>query len=351
MGKAEAVAKAEAKAALANHTFGAAADIWLAARKVGHSAKTYDRDERSVRYLKEGYRGAEGFGDLPVDQVGAKHLSAIAKKLNRPTRRRVVAAARKIMAVARSEGWITISPFSDVDFNAGTAKHREKKRPAITDEAKFGELLRKIDGYTGKSSTDLTRYGLQLLALTFVRPGTVTKARWEHFDLGKAQWVIPFKELKMEWLRTEQGEPVEDFTVPLSRQAVALLRKLREISGAGNGYLFPGPCGGDTIDEQAMNDMLHALGYKGVHCAHGFRSSASTILNRQRTPEKRRMFDPMLIELQLDHRDASVSARYNRDDCMPERIDLMQFWADKVDELRDSRDAEVEEPRELAKAA
>jgi integrase len=346
MGKAEAVAKAEAKAALANHTFGAAADIWLAARKVGHSAKTYDRDERSVRYLKEGYRGAEGFGDLPVDQVGAKHLSAIAKKLNRPTRRRVVAAARKIMAVARSEEWITTSPFSDVDFNAGTAKHTERKRPAITDEAKFGELLRKIDGYAGSPIW----YGLQLLALTFVRPGTVTKSRWKHFDLEKAQWVIPFEELKMEWLRTEQGEAVEDFTVPLSRQAVALLRKLHKISGAssGNGYLFPGPAGGETMDEQAMNDVLHSLGYKGIHCAHGFRSSASTILNRQRTPEKRRMFDPMLIELQLDHQDRSTRAIYDRDDCLPERIDLLQFWADKIDELRDRKAVSLVELAEAA---
>jgi hypothetical protein len=91
-------------------TFGALADDWLIAREVGHSAKTYDRDQRSVRYLKEGYRGVEGFGHLPVDQVETKHLSAIAKKLNRPTRRRVVAAARKIMAKARVEGWLTHSP-------------------------------------------------------------------------------------------------------------------------------------------------------------------------------------------------------------------------------------------------
>jgi integrase len=218
-------------------------------------------------------------------------------------------------------------------------KHTERKRPAITKEAEFGELMRKID--TGKGS--LTWYALQLLALTFVRPGTVTKARWKHFDLAKAQWVIPFKELKMEWLRTEQGEAAEDFTVPLSRQAVTMLRELYKISGAanGNGYLFPGPGGGDTIDEQAMNDVLHALGYKGVHCAHGFRSSASTILNRQRTADGRRRFETALIEIQQDRLDASTRAIYDRDDRMPERIELMQIWADKIDELRDDKGALV----------
>lgn len=333
---AQAAAEQAAKVEAEQRAFGVLADEWLAARKIGTSGKTYARDERSVSYLKDGYRGGKGFGHVPVEQVETAHLSDLAEKFNKPTRIRVVSAARKIMAVAKRKGWIKHSPFSDVDFNEGLAKHREKKRPAIVDEKKFGQLLRDIEGYNGRGN-NLTWYGLKLLALTFVRPDTMAKAEWRHFDLDDAQWVVPFEELKMEWLRTEKGEALEDFVVPLSRQAVALLRELREITGNGR-YLFPalrvGRNPGEVMSENTLNNALHALGYKGVHCAHGFRSSASTILNRQRLPDGRRMFDRSLVELQLDHQDGSTRAIYDRDDALPERIELLQYWADLLDTLR-----------------
>jgi integrase len=334
---ADAAAVAEAEEVAAKRTFGLLAEEWLAARKVGKSEKTYARDARSVRYLKAGYRGARGFGGLDVRLVEAGHLSAIGEKLNKPTRIRVVLAAKKIMGVAKRKGWITVSPFSDIDFHEGLPAHREKKRPAITDEAKFGELLRQIDAYNGRGN-NLTWYGLKLLALTFVRPDTMAKAAWKHFDLDGARWVIPFDALKMEWLSSENGEAPDDFTVPLSRQAVALLRELHKITGKGR-YLFPA-CGvgnhpGEVMSENTLNYALHGLGYKGIHCAHGFRASASTILNRQRTGERRRMFEIALVEIQQDRLDASTRAIYDRDDLMPERIGLMQYWADLVDTLRD----------------
>ena len=122
--------------------------------------------------------------------------------------------------------------------------------------------------------------------------------------------------------------------MPLSRQALKLLRELQEITGDGR-YLLPGNVrGGNVIGENTLNYALWALGYKGIHCAHGFRSSASTILNRQRVDGRRR-FERSLVEFQLDHQDASVRAIYDRDDCLPERVELMQFWADKCDDMRD----------------
>jgi hypothetical protein len=81
---------------------------------------------------------------------------------------------------------------------------------------------------------------------------------------------------------------------------------------------------------------LHGLGYKGIRCAHGFRSSASTMLNRERVNGRRR-FKRELIEMQEDRLDASTSAVYDRDDRLPERVELMQFWADKIDALRDDQ--------------
>jgi integrase len=327
-----AAARAKEDAEVGDRTFGALADIWLAARKESVSAKSYARDERSVKYLKDGYRRGKGFGGLPVDHVESCHLSSLLEAFNKPTRIRVLSAARKVMSVAKRKGFIKVSPFADVDFNEGFKKHREKKRPAITDETQFGELLRKMESYDGRSN-NLTWYGLKLLAYTFVRPNTVAKAEWTRFDLRRARWVIPFEQLKMEWLRTENGEAMEDFVVPLSRQVIALLRELHEITG-GERYLFPGCGDAEVMSENTLNNALHALGYKDIHCAHGFRSSASTILNRQRVNGRRR-FERELVEIQLDHLDSSTRAVYDRDDCMPERIELMQFWADKVDELRD----------------
>lgn len=343
--KQAAVAEAAAAAIRdAQKTFGMLGDLWLAARKVNLSAKSYARDMRSVAYLKDGYRGGKGFGDVPVNQVTSAHLSGLIEKFKKPTRIRVISAAKKIMAVAKRMGLLQHSPFSDIDFNEGFAKHKEKKRPAITEETKFGELLRKIDGYEGRGQ-NLTAHALKLLALTFVRPDLVAKAEWKHFNLKKALWVIPFETLKMEWLRSETGEATEDFVVPLSRQAVALLRELFEITGKSR-YLFPGCGDAATMSENTINFALHSLGYKGIHCAHGFRSSASTILNRQRIDGRRR-FERTLIEFQLDHQDKTVRAIYDRDDCIPERIELMQYWADKIDALRRS-DKAIEEEKMAA---
>ena len=324
--------EAETEAAT-DWTFGGLADLWLAAREANNSSKTYARDKRSVAYLKDGYRGGKGFGRIHVTEVEAAHLSDLAEKFNKPTRDRVVAAAKKIMAIAQRKGLIKHSPFSDINFNDGLPKHRETRRPAIIDETKFGELLRKIERYDGRSH-NLTWFGLKLLALTFVRPDKMAKAEWKHFDLEHARWVIPFSQLKMEWLRTANGERPDDFVVPLSRQAIVLLRQLREITGHSR-YLFPGCDVAEVMSENTLNYALHSLGYKGIHCAHGFRSSASTILNRQRTKEGRRRFEIALVEIQSDRLDASTRAIYDRDDLLPERIELMQFWANKIDALRD----------------
>ena len=258
-------------------------------------------------------------------------MSPILREFNKPTRIRVQSAAKKIAGFAKVHGLIDHSPFADVNFEAGFASHKEKKRPAITDETELGTLLRKMDVYEGRAD-NLTHYALRLLALTFVRPGTVQTAEWKHFDLKSARWVIPFGQLKMEHLRSKIGEAEDDFVVPLSRQALKLLRELHEITGDGP-YLFPGDRGARTISENTLNYALWGLGYKGIHCAHGFRSSASTILNRQRVNGRRR-FERSLVELQLDHQDQTVRAIYDRDDCLPERAELMQFWADKLDELR-----------------
>lgn len=314
-------------AAVLSGTFGDVADAWLKTR-TGLKPNSHAFDVRNVRYLKEGYRKAKGMGDIPIADVRLIHLSPLLQQFNKPSRIRLQTAAKKIAGYAKAHGLIERSPFSDVDFAAGFARYKATPRPAITDEKEFGDLLRLIDVYEGHGD-NLAHYGLRLLVLTFVRPGTVQAAEWKHFDLKTGLWTIPFDQLKM----AHQRDTKADFVVPISMQARKLLRELHEISGDGR-YLLPGNIrGGSFIGENTLNLALRALGFKGVHCAHGFRSSASTILNRQRVDGRRR-FERSLVEFQLDHQDASVRAIYDRDDCLPERVELMQFWADLCDELR-----------------
>jgi integrase len=337
---------AELEAARQEKTFGEIADGWLKTRVPAEHrdsdpdyltriSKTFARDARMVRYLKAGKASASGFGEVVIDELDLQHLSPLLKFVNHPTRIRLISTARKIIGFAKANNsWPKgrPSPFADIDFADGFTKHKVQHRPALTDLVKFGHLMRMIAVYEGRGD-NLAGYALKLLALTFVRPGTIAAAKWENFDLDESMWTVPFHELKMATERSEAGKSEDDYLIPLSRQAVKLLRELHAITGYGE-YLFPSGRGGRTISVNTLNYALHALGYKGSHCAHGFRSSASTILNRERLVGGRRRFERELIEMQQDRLDGSTRAAYDRDDRLPERIDLMQFWADKLDALR-----------------
>lgn len=176
--------------------------------------------------------------------------------------------------------------------------------------------MRAIDGYTGHF---VTKYGLQLLALTFLRPGEVRLGEWSEIDLEEKLWRIPAKRMKMRL----------DHLVPLSAQACAILGELRELTGRGR-LMFPGL----RTKEQPISDAtfiaaLRRMGFeKDEMCAHGFRSMASTILNEQGYPAD-------AIEKQLAHNPRNkVRGIYNRAEYLPERRKMMQDWADYLCALR-----------------
>jgi integrase len=332
------VAKEQAKAeVIAGQTFREIATQWRAVMTpVGKRApKTGDRDERMVRYLN-----AE-FGDKPARDLGVRDLSTLLDKYEKAgkyeTRVRLQGAAVAIMGFGVGRGYLKHNPFLGVKFAAAFTAPTDKPRPAITEPVAFGHLLRKIEHYEGRDE-NLTGMALELLTLTFVRPGDVAKAEWAHFTRPQAKWAIPFDQLKQRTQRIENDDSRANLPhdVPLARQTLDLLERLNRRTG-NHRYLFPGRQEARTMSENTMLAALNALGYKGVHCPHGFRSSASTILNAQRIivgDRKVRRFEPALIEVQLDHNDESTRAIYDRGDCWDDRVELMQFWADKVDELR-----------------
>ncbi len=191
-------------------------------------------------------------------------------------------------------------------------------RAALTDPARVGELLRAIDAYIGQPATHAA---LRLAPLTFVRPGELRAAEWAEFSLESAEpaWRIPGERMKM-------GEA---HIVPLSRQAVAILRELRPLTGAGK-YLFPSLRSAERpMSDNTINAALRRLGYTTDEMTgHGFRAMASTLLNEQG-------WHPDLIELQLAHAERNkVRAAYNRAQRLAERRKMMQAWADYLDGLK-----------------
>lgn len=204
------------------------------------------------------------------------------------------------------------------DLRGALAPHKPGKMPAVKPD-ELPALLRAIDGYRNIGDTQ-TELALKLLALTFVRPSELYLAVWSEFDLdgNEPTFTIPASRMKA---RTEHA-------VPLARQTVAILRELRDLTGSDE-LVLPGKRDGKTISDGTLNKALARLGYKGRQTAHGFRAVASTILNGE-SP-----FRPDVIESQLAHKDKDkIRAAYNRAEYMKERRELMQWWADRLDDLR-----------------
>lgn len=207
-----------------------------------------------------------------------------------------------------------------VDLKGALPPVKHKHYATITYPSEVGALLRAIDGYRGKSR--VVECALRLLPLVFVRSSELRYATWEEFDLDDAQWRIPAERMKMR----------NPHIVPLSKQAVSILRDLFQYTGP-DGLLFPSVrTSAQPISENTINAGLRRMGYtKEEMTGHGFRSMASTLLNEKG-------WHPDAIERQLAHCDEDdVRAAYNYAEYLPDRRKMMQWWADYLDTLRRER--------------
>lgn len=187
---------------------------------------------------------------------------------------------------------------------------------SLTQKPAVGQLMRDIDGFVGQFPT---KCALRLTALTFVRPGELRNWEWSEISSDGTEWRIPAEKMKMGITHI----------VPLSRQAQAVLEELRPMTGGGR-YLFPSLRGpSKPISENTINAALRRMGYANDQMtAHGFRSTASTLLNEAG-------FNGDWIERQLAHCEKDgVRAAYNYAQYLPERRKMMQAWADLIDQLR-----------------
>lgn len=187
----------------------------------------------------------------------------------------------------------------------------------VDDLPEFFKALSKYQGYP------VVALALRLLMLTAVRPGELRGAKWSEFDFGKTIWRVPAERMKMK----------EEHIVPLSKQALAIIQRLREY-GLSDDFLLPSPFyPNKPISDMTFNSALARIGYKGVATAHGFRTLFSTQANENN-------WHPDIIELQLAHAERNqVRAAYNRAQRIPDRVKLMQWWGDYLDAIEAGRRA------------
>ena len=234
------------------------------------------------------------------------------KKLE--TAHRVKMLCSQIFRFAVANGWAE----RDITYELRGAIPQPKvqHRATIIDPPKIGHLLVDIYDYHGQTSV---AYALRLLPLLFVRPGELRHAEWTEINFEEAIWRIPGEKMKM-------GTP---HIVPLARQALEIIRELKEVNEESR-YLFPGQRSNQRpISDVAMIAALRYLGYtKEQISPHGFRAMASTLLNEQG-------YNRDWIERQLAHSERDgVRAAYNYAEYLPERRKMMQDWADYLEGLR-----------------
>ena len=255
----------------------------------------------------------------PVAEVTAPELLLILRRIEgrgaAETAQRLRQICGQVFRYAIATGRAECDPAADL--KGAIIVPRGGRFPAITEPKALGALLHTLWGYQG---TFVVRSALRLAPYTFVRPGELRKAEWRELDLDGALWKIPGPRMKG---RVEH-------LVPLSRQAVEVLRELQPLTGSGR-LVFPSV----RSAERPMSDntVLAALRRLGVDksemVGHGFRADASTLLNEQG-------WNRDAIERQLAHNERDpVRAAYHRADYLAERRRMMQAWADYLDGLRE----------------
>ncbi len=256
-------------------------------------------------------------GGRPIVEITAPEILTVLRRIDdrgaRYTAHKVKSEISQCFRFAIATGRAERDPCPDL--RGAIPPARGENFPAITNPKEVAELLRALDGFKG---TFVVRSALLLAPLLFVRPGELRKAEWAGFDLEKAEWRYLVTKTRTEHL------------VPLSSQAVAILKELHNLTGHG-GYVFPGRDPQKPMSEAAVNAALRRMGYdtKTEITGHGFRAMARTILHEELHQK------PEVIEHQLAHKvgDANGTA-YNRTKFLKDRIAMMQLWADYLDKLK-----------------
>ncbi len=302
------------------------------AREWHESNKRWSDDHRAriLRYLKLYIFPHIGSADIrklktsqllaPIKTVEASGRHDVAQRLQQ----RVTA----VMRYAVQNDYIDTNP--TVDMAGALATTKARHYPALP-FSRFPEFPERLAAYRGRQ---ITRIAVELSLLTFVRSSELRFARWDEFDFEKSLWRIPAKREEIKGVRySHRGMKMkEEHIVPLSRQALTLLERLKHLSG-DNERLFPGDHDPKKVmSENTVNNALRAMGYdtKTEVCGHGFRTMARGALGESG------LWSDDAIERQLSHSECNnVRAAYiHTSEHLDERRLMVQWWADYLDANR-----------------
>lgn len=296
------------------NTFGAVAEEFLNKREKEGLA---DTTTGKARWLLSHLTPA--LGKRPIAEIDAPELLRVLKKIEesgkRETAKRLRSLAGRIFRYGVATGRCSNDPswLLRGALLAPIVKHHA----AIVDPTELGKLLRAIDGYKGQPATITC---LRLTPHVFQRPGEVRQMRWDEIDFEKAIWSIPAERMKKR----------RAHTMPLSRQALGMLKEMQIVSGS-EVHVFPAMGKRNrALSNNTLNSALRRLGYDGDEMTtHGFRSTATSLLNESGK------WNPDAIERALSRADSNqVRAIYNRTQYWDERVEMAQWWSDYLDTLK-----------------
>jgi integrase len=307
----------QTRAAAAAQTLEVVARQWLAKTAADRSASTQHKVTIALENNIFPFLGKNPISTItPLDVLGAVQKMEARGAID--TAHRVKQICGQVFRYAVAAGLVERDVTADLKgaLSAVPRSHFS----AITEPKQAGALMRAIFDYNGFPAAVAA---LKLAPLVFVRPGELRTAEWSEIDLDAAEWRLPASKMKMK----------VDHLVPLSVQAVEILRALQPITGGGK-YVFPSLRSKACMSENTINAALRGMGFgKEVMTGHGFRAMARTIMDEvlgERVD---------LIEHQLAHAVKDPNGRaYNRTAHLPARREMMQRWADYLDKLRGGAD-------------
>lgn len=324
---------------IADHTFASVARAWHQLH-VNKKKLTEKHAAQVLRSLEVGVFPV--LGKRPVAEVAPAEVLEVVHAIEA---RAPETAARVLQRIVNVFDFAVVLGLASVNPAARLRKFlqdRNRGRQAALPAHRMGEFLRALSVYRGDPET---REAIRFLVLTLSRTSEVLGARWAEIDFDRALWTVPLGRMKYRRKRRrDEGGSDLDHLVPLSRQALTLLRGLQPLTGR-NEFVFPGRPAADGSSRALSNDTLR-LGFRrmgfaeGEGTIHGLRATASTVLNGVTKPDADghplRLFHPDWIEMALAHRVKDpVRGAYNRALYLDERRAMLQWWADYLDAARE----------------
>ena len=306
-------AKKRAEANAEHHTFKSVAKDWY---KLVSPKWNPQHANKVIKSLEKD--AFPNLGKLSIDSITSQEIlsncKAIANRGAYDVAQRVLQRISKVFAYAIQMGFCENNPADGLMEYLPKPERKPRHYPALT-PAQMPGFLNALENYDGYL---LTKLATRFLMLTFVRTGELRFARWDEFDFNTNIWTIPAERMKLP----------KEHVVPLSAQALVVLKEIQPLTGHSD-FLFPSTSNPKKVmSENTILFGIYRMGFKDQHTGHGFRTTASSYLNETG-------FNPDAIERQLAHAERNkMKAAYNYAKHLPERREMMQAWANYLDQLR-----------------